>query len=134
MSAASPQRTLVHLLHGPRLAQGLYVVASLGLADLVKDGPRSPAELAAATAPHAPSLRRLLRALATVGVFVEDADGRFAATPLSDCLRSDRPDSQRDLALMNGEEQYRCWGELLYSVRTGRTAFERLYGKPIFDY
>jgi hypothetical protein len=132
--SATPQSVLIDMLHGPRVAQGLYVVAYLGLADLVKDGPRSAADLAAATGTHAPSLYRLLRALAGVGVFVEDGQGRFAQTPLSDCLRSDRPDGQRDLALMSGEEHYRCWGELLYSIQTGRNAFEKIYGKPVFDY
>ena len=116
MSAASPQAQITRTLTGYWVGQALYVAAHLGLADLVKDGPRAPADLAAATGTHPPSLYRLLRALASVGVFAEDAGGRFGQTPLSDCLRSDRPDGQRDLALMNGEEHYRCWGELLYSV------------------
>jgi hypothetical protein len=122
------------LLHGAWVSQALYVAAHLGLADLVKDGPRSPEDLAAACGAHAPSLKRLLRALASVGAFAEDDQGRYGQTPLSDCLRSDRPGGQRDLALMTGEEHFRCYAELLYSVRTGRTAFEKLYGKPIFAY
>jgi hypothetical protein len=130
--SASPQGEIARMLTGYWVSQALYVAARLGLADLVKGGPRTPADLAAATGTHPPSLYRLLRALASVGVFAEDAEGRFGQTPLSDCLRSDRPDGQRDLALMNGEEHYHCWGELFYSVQTGRTAFEHLYGKPVF--
>jgi hypothetical protein len=115
-------------------SQAIYVVAHLGLADLVKDGPRSADDLASATGTHAPSLYRLLRALASEGVFVEQSDRRFALTPLAECLLSDSPMSQRSLAMMMGEEHYHTWAELLYSIRTGKTAFDRRYGKPIFDY
>src|SRR5262249_15123632 len=82
----------------------------------------------------APSLYRLLRALASVGVFAEDAQHRFGLTPMAECLRSDLPGSQRGLAVMNGEEHYRAYGELLYSVQTGKTGFEHLYGTGVFDY
>jgi hypothetical protein len=122
------------LLTGNWMTQALYVVAKLGLADLVKDGPRSAAELAQATATHAPSLYRLLRALASTGVFVESAGQRFALTPLAECLRSDVPGSQRALAIMNGEEFYQAWGDLLYSVRTGKTAFDEIFEMPLFDF
>jgi predicted O-methyltransferase YrrM len=55
-------------------------------------------------------------------------------TPLAQCLRSDLPGSQHALAIMCGEEHYRAWGELLYSVQTGQTAFDKLYGMPVFDF
>jgi hypothetical protein len=129
-----PQASLMRLLSGYWTSQCIYVAAHLGLADLLADGPQSVAQLAEATGTHAPSLYRLLRGLASEGIFAEDAEGRFGLTPLAECLRSDRPDSQRALALMNGEEHYRCWGELLYCVRTGQTAFEKLYGQPIFSW
>jgi hypothetical protein len=130
----SPQAVMSRLLTGYWIAQALHVAAHLGLADLLKEGPRSVAHLAKAAGAHERSLYRLLRALAGEGVFVEDEQGRFGLTPLGDCLRSDAPHSQRSMAIMNGEEHYRCWGELLYCVQTGRTAFEKLYGQPIFDY
>jgi hypothetical protein len=133
-STPSPQAAMMRLLSGYWTAQCIYVAAHLGLGDLLADGPQSVAHLAEATGTHAPSLYRLLRGLASEGIFAEDAEGRFGLTPLAECLRSDRPDSQRALALMNGEEHYRCWGELLYSVRTGQTAFEKLYGQPIFSW
>jgi hypothetical protein len=129
-----PQAVIQGMLTGYRLSQCLYVAARLGLADLLKDGPRSPADLATASATHAPSLYRLLRGLASVGVFAEDERGNFTLTPLAECLRSDVPGSQHARALMNGDEHYRAWGELLYSVRTGKPAFDRLFHKPIFDY
>jgi hypothetical protein len=116
------------------VSQCVYVAALLGIADLLKDGPRSPAELAKATGTHERSLYRLLRALASVGIFAEDAEGRFSLTPLAEPLRSDLPDSMRSAAIFMGEELYRAWGELLYSVRTGKTAYDKVFGQPIFDY
>ena len=130
----SPHEQMLRLISGYWISQAVYVAAKLGLADLVKDSPRSADELAAATKTHAPSLYRLLRALASVGVFAEDAQHRFGLTPMAECLRSDLPGSQRGLAVMNGEEHYRAYGELLYSVQTGKTGFEHLYGMGVFDY
>lgn len=130
----SPQAVMARLLTGYWIAQSLHVAAQLGVADLLKDGPQTIAHLAEATGTHARSLYRLLRALASEGVFAEDEQGRFRLTPLAECLRSDVPNSQRSMAIMNGEEHYRCWGELLYCVQTGQTAFEKLYGQPIFQY
>jgi hypothetical protein len=130
----SPPQQLARLVTGYWLSQAIYVAAKLGLADLLRDGPRTAADLAAVTAAHAPSLYRLLRALASVGIFAEDDQQRFGLTPLADCLRGDVPGSQRAAAIMAGEEHYRAFGELLYSVRTGRDAFEKVLGAPVFDY
>lgn len=134
MDQLSPQEQMNRMLTGYWISQALYVAAKLGLADLVKDGPRTASDLASATKTHAPSLYRLLRALASVGVFAEDGQGRFSTTPLAECLRSNVPGSQRALAIMTGEEQFRAWGDLLYSVQTGKTAFDKQYGMPVFDY
>jgi hypothetical protein len=122
------------MLSGYWLSTSLYVAAKLGLADLVKDGPRTVQDLAESTGAHGRSLYRLLRALASVGVFAEDDQGRFGLTALAERLRSDVPGSQHALALMMGEEHYRAWGELEHSIRTGQNAFEKVYGKGIFDY
>jgi predicted transcriptional regulator len=133
-TASAPQAAMTRMLTSYWISQALHVSAQLCVADLLKEGPQSAARLAEATGTHARSLYRLLRALASEGVFIEDEQGRFALTPLGECLRSDAPNSQRSMAIMNGEEHYRCWGELLYSVQTGQTAFEKLYGQPIFQY
>jgi hypothetical protein len=130
----SPQQQLAGMLTGYWVAQALYVAAKLGLADLLKDGPRPAADLAAASASHPRSLYRLLRALASVGVVVEDADQGFALTPLGQVLRRDVPGSQWALAVMSGEEHYHAFGDLLGSIRTGKPAFDKLYGMPVFDY
>jgi hypothetical protein len=126
-------RQMFDLLTGYWVSQSIHVAAKLKLADRVQSGPRTAADLARETATHPQSLHRLLRALASVGCFAEDEQGRFGLTPLAECLL-DRHGSQHALALMMGDEHYRAWTELLYSVRTGKPAFDHLYGKPIFDY
>jgi len=131
MEALPPPARMNQMLTGYWISQALYVAAKLGLADLLTAGPRSASDLAQATKTHAPSLYRLLRALASLGVFSEDGNGSFSMTPLAECLRSDVPGSQR---FMTGEEHYQAWGELLYSVRTGNTAFDRLFGMPVFEF
>jgi hypothetical protein len=133
-SSLPPHLALRQMLTGYWISQAIHVAAQLGLADLLKDGPVPLPQLARATGTHSRSLYRLLRALASVGVFAEEEGQRFSQTPLSECLRSDVPGSQRSLAIMNGEEHFRCWGDLLYSVQTGQTAFPKIFGQPIFDY
>ena len=116
------------------VSQAIYVAAKLGLADELAVGPRTVDELAAQTGTDPDVLFRLLRALASKGIFAERADGRFEMTALAEPLREDAPGSKRYMALMMGEEHYFAWGELLHNVRTGGTAFERVYGTPIFEF
>ena len=134
MSAPSPQDLMNRMITGYWTTQAIYVAAKLGVADLIQGGPRTAEELAAPTGTHAPSLYRLLRALASLGIFQEDDARQFSMTPLAECLVSDRPGSQRALAVMSGEEHYKAWGELLYSVQTGQVGFDKLYGMPVFDF
>ena len=113
----------------------IHVVAVLGIADLLADGPRGCDELAQATNTDALSLGRVLRALAGVGLFIEDDGGRFGLTPLSTCLRRDVPSSVRPAALLFGiPAQWDPWSDLLHSVRTGQPAFEHRFGMGVFDY
>jgi hypothetical protein len=134
MDPLSPQQQLAQMLVGYWMSQMLYVAAKLGLADLVKDRPRTADDLAAATQTNPRSLYRLLRALASTGVFAEDEARRFSLTPLAACLQSDAPGSQRAMAITAGELFYATWGELLYSVQTGKVGFDKVFGLPIFDY
>jgi hypothetical protein len=126
---------LGQMISGYWVSQAIYVAAKLELADKIAAGPKSSAELARATNTHADSLYRLLRALASVGIFqLNEATGKFQQTPLSERLRRELPDSQWAMSVMMGEEHYRSYGELLYSVRTGRSSFEHIYGLPVFEY
>lgn len=122
------------LITGYWTTQAVYVAAKLGVADRLVSGPRTADDLAQEVNVHGPSLYRLLRALASLGLFAADETGRFRLTPLGESLRSDVPGSQRALAIMSGKEQYHAWGSLLYSVQTGKTAFDKLYGMPVFEF
>src|SRR6266568_6553997 len=133
--APPPQEALLRLMTGPWIAQAIFVAAKLGIADLVGEEPRPSGKLAAASGVDAQSLHRVLRALASVGVFAEDNEGRFELTPMAGYLRSQVPCSLRAYAIMLGEQwHWRCWGEILHSVRTGKTAFEHIFGKSVFEH
>ena len=130
-----PEAFLVQLAFGALITQALYVAAKLGLADLMAGGPRPVSELAAETATHERALYRVLRSLASVGVFAETSPKAFALTPLGEALRSDAPNSMRNGAIFMGEEwHWRVWGNMLYSVRTGKPAWGHVHGKEVFDY
>jgi O-methyltransferase domain/Dimerisation domain len=120
--------------NGYWIAQALYVVAKLRLADFLKNGPMTAENLALVTQSHPRALYRLLRALASIGVFVEGDQQCFSLTPLAELLRSDVPGSQRAMAIMGGEVYSHAWAELLYSVQTGQPAFEKIHGLPLFEY
>jgi hypothetical protein len=94
-SALPPQAVLYQMAVGHYVPRALHLAAKLGIADLLKHGPRPIDELAEATATHTPSLRRVMRLLAAAGVFDEQENGRFALTPLGECLRGDVPGSAR---------------------------------------
>src|SRR5712691_5476188 len=94
-STLPPSVALLQMVRGYWVSQAVSVAAKLGIADLLKDGPQSSEELAQATRVHARSLYRLLRALASVGVFIEQDEGRCGLTPIAACLRSDVPGSLR---------------------------------------
>jgi hypothetical protein len=130
-----PQVQLVNLTTGGWVAQMIAVAARLRIADLLQDGPRQPDDLARAAEVDPDALYRLLRALASVGIFAEAADGRFQLTPLADCLRTGVPGSMRSWALAVMEDHFlRMWQELLYSVKTGRPAYDHVHGMGLFDY
>jgi hypothetical protein len=130
----SPHRILTQLISGYWTSQAIYAAAKLGIADLLERGPKTAENLAAVTGTQPRALYRLLRALASVGLFTERPPGTFSLSILGTGLLSNAPGSQRPMAIMMGEEHYRAWGEILYSLRTGKPAFDHLYGKPIFDY
>jgi hypothetical protein len=116
-------------------SRALTVAAELGIADLLRDGARHVDDLAAATSTHAPTLYRLLRALASVGVFDEDDARRFSLTSMGEYLRSDHPTSLAHIARMYGADyQWQAWGALMQSVRTGENAAKLALGESVWDY
>jgi hypothetical protein len=134
MPETSPSGQIAQMLTGYWVSQMVYVAAKLDLAGLLKKGPRTAQDLAAATNMHPGALYRTLRGLASLGVFAEQDDGLFVNTPASEALLDGVPGSQRAMAIMTGEEHYKSWGEFLYSVQTGKPAFDKVYGIRPFDY
>lgn len=115
-------------------SQCLSVAARLGVADLLAPGSRSIEELARATATDADRLRRLLRALASVGVLAESGEDGFRLAALGEPMRSDHPGSLRSLIAMCGEESFAMWGGLMDMMRGGPPSFERMFGARFYDY
>ncbi|HZF51274.1 MAG TPA: methyltransferase [Polyangiaceae bacterium] len=132
-----PGGVVMQMLIGRLIAQAIGAAALFRFADHLADGPKSAEELASLTGTHGPSVYRLLRALAASGIFVEeDSEGRrFANTPLSEALRADVPGSMRGFALFFTQEFHvRAWLALPHSIRTGESAFEHVYGEPLWSY
>ena len=130
-----PGAVLMQMMDGIKVTQLIYVAAKLGLADLMVDGPRSSEELAAALDVHPGALYRVLRALASVGIFHEISGSRFDLTPLAEPLRSDIPGSLRAWATVCGDDWHmRMWNDILYSVKTGQGAFPHVHGMGAFEY
>lgn len=130
-----PTVAMLQLISGFWISRAIYIAAKLGIADHLRDGNRTVDELAAATRTHAPSLYRVLRALASVGIFTESEKSGFALTPLAETLRTGVPGSLRAFATVElGEEHYPAWGELLHSVKTGEIAFDRAFRMPVWEF
>lgn len=127
--AETPHVEMLRMLHAPLITQALVVVAELGIADLVTDGPRTVPQLAAAVGADPDALYRVLRALAGSGVFSEVAPATFGSTPLADTLRAGGDGSLRNWARLWGvPERQAAIGALLHSVRTGEPSFNHLHG------
>ena len=130
-----PSVAMLRMISGFRVSRAIYVAAKLGIADLLKDGPKSSEELARLTSTHPLSLYRVIRAQASVGIFAEDEQGCFTLTAIGNTLQSEISGSLRAWAiLVLGEEDYQAWGDLMYTVRTGQTGFDHVFGMGIFQY
>lgn len=126
---------MLQIISGFWISRAVYVIAKLGVPDLLKSGPKTAAELASATGTHAPSLFRILRALVSVGVLSSTEEGGFAQTPVSETLVTDAPGSLRWFAVSElGQEHYPAWGNLMHSVKTGEIAFDNFFGADIWKY
>lgn len=130
-----PGTALRQMIWGFTISQALHVTAKLGIIDVLRPGPLTSLQIAAAVGAHEPALRRLLRALTTVALLVEDENGRFAATPEGELLRADHPQSLRPWALFLGAPfVWRPWGALADAVMTGTPSFDHTFGEAFFAY
>jgi hypothetical protein len=135
MQHPPPQAEIFHIIGGYWLSRAIYLAARLKLADAVGDQPTSLSAIAHATGTRPENLRRLIRALAAHGFFQETGNENFCQTPLSETLRSDQPGSMRAFAEAElGHDHYASWRDAESCLREGGTAFERLYGMPIWRY
>lgn len=134
--ARAPDATsLRRLIMGFRASQMTYVAARLELADHLAAGPQSAEALAKAVGAAPRPLYRLMRALASMGIFVETGEGAFALNAAAELLRGDVPGSLKSTALLYGDAVlWSAYGDMLHSVRTGEPAFERVHGEPLFPY
>ncbi len=127
--------TLNQLIWGFTRSQAVYVTAKLGIVDVLSDGAQTPRAIAERVGADERALRRLLRALTTIDILVEDRHERFAATPTGELLRSNHPQSVRAFAICMGAPLvWRPWGELCGGIQTGTPAFDDVYGESFFAY
>jgi len=131
-NALPPRAQLMKFIVGRWISKPIYVAAELGIADMLADGPKSIEKLAQASQSHAPSLYRMMRALASVGIFLETEAKRFELTPMAEYLKTGE---MRSIALMfNSDWSDKAWGYFLDSVKIGGTAFEKAHGMSVSDW
>ncbi len=125
----------MQLSMGAMITQAIFVAAKLGIADILADGEKHIEEISREAGAHSRSLYRILRSLASLGVFNETHPRTFANTPLSEVLRADIPGSMRDSMIFMGEPwHYNVYGNMLHSARTGGTAWKETHGVEVFDW
>jgi len=128
-----PEAQIAEMITAQLGSRLIHLAAVLKLPDHLDAGPRSAEELASITSTHAPTLYRVMRTMAGMGIFSEGHDHRFALTPIGDALRSGTPGYATAL-MMGGAMVTRSLDNLLFSVRTGTTAFAKAFDKPLFDW
>jgi O-methyltransferase/methyltransferase family protein len=130
-----PHVQLIQMATASWVAATVYAAAKLGLADHLAGGPKSALEVAGTAGVHAPSLHRLMRTLAGLGILTERDRQQFALTPLGEALKTGAPGSARaTLMAFCGPAFWHSWEEFVYSLETGKTGFEKANGMPLFEY
>jgi len=130
-----PRIVMNQMLFGFVVTKAIHVAAKLGIADLLAaNGSMNCSALADKSGAEEESLYRLLRALASIGIFSIDESGKFSLTALAECLKEDSPDSVKAMALSVGNVFYKAYDELLFSVKTGNNGFKKALGIPVFEY
>jgi len=120
---------------GYMASSSLYAAITLNVADHLASGPKTMAELAKASGANEDALYRVLRLLASLGIFDEVAPRKFALTPASELLRKDVPGSLRGMAVFLPDPfHYRVYSEIMHSMTTGKPAGDKAVGMPIFEY
>lgn len=130
-----PQAVIMQLSMGAMVTQAIYVAAKLGIADILADGEKHVDQIASEAGAHSPSLYRILRSLASLGVFTETHSRTFANTPVSAVMRVGIPGTMHDSMIFMGETwHYSVWANMLHSAKTGGTAWKETHGEEVFDW
>ena len=133
--ALPPHAQLIQMGTASWVSGIVYAAARVGLADHLAAGPRSADELAGPTGTHAPSLHRLMRALASLGILTSQDGQRFALTPVGEALRAGAAGAACDTLLAFGSHWFwHGWEEIIYSLQTGKSGFEKAFGMPVFEF
>src|SRR5215216_4900248 len=130
-----PHVKLIQMGRAYIVSRIVYAAAKLNLADHLTSGPKSAGEIAGLMQAHAPSLHRLMRTLASLGILAERPEQRFALTTLGEALKTTAPGSARSAIMFTGSPAaQRGWDELVYSIQTGKPGFEKAHGVGLFEY
>ncbi len=130
-----PNLVITQMIFGFVTAKAIHVAAKLNIADLIaSNGPMSASELSIKTICDTEAVYRVLRALASNGIFIENEDGRFSLTPMAECLQENHQDSMKAMAIAAGGLFYRAYNEFAFTVQTGKPGFEKAIGMGPFEY
>ena len=135
MAPMPPQAVLMQIGMGAMAAEALGVATRLKVADILAAGEMNIDDIADAAGAHAPSLYRILRSLAMIGVFSETTPRSFVNTDVSEALRSGVPGSMRNAIIFMTEPSHSMgWTNMLHSAKTGETAWKKTYGVEFFEW
>ena len=130
----SSSSVLLEMMHGYQKSQALFVAAKLGIADILSNGSKTTDELAKATGVNSRSIYHLMRSLISVGVFSTEDNDKFQLNPMGKHLLTGTSDSLRGTVMAMGDEIYQAWGNLLYGIKTGKTAFYHTFNRDLYSY
>jgi hypothetical protein len=133
---AQPQvaERLMQMATGMGITAALEPIVRIGVPEVLANGPLPVSEIAAKTGSNADALYRVMRLLASVGVFAELPGRIFALTSTSELLRRDVAGSMRDMVLwVSNPFHFRVWSALAHSIQTGQPAVEKVCGQSCFD-
>lgn len=130
-----PGPSALDLMTAGWVAQGVYTVTKLGIVEALRDGPQTADAIAERAGADPDAVYRLMRLLASRGIFTSQGNRRFALAPMGKALLADAPDSVRGYVLFVGDPlHWEHWGQLSHSVVTGKCAIEEVRGKPTFEW
>ena len=130
----SSSSALLEMMHGYQKSQALFVAAKLGIADILSDSSKTADELAKAAGVNSHGIYHLMRMLVSVGVFSLEDNEKFCLNSLGKHLLTGTSDSLRGTVMVMGDEIYQAWGNLLYGIKTGETAFNHTFNRDFYSY